>query len=107
MTRGFRADDATAEFVRHPSPWIIATTLAGRLDRSRRSGYFAADDVVLVAGMIIVFPFLEWVIHVFVLHWRPAGSDRSSGLLLSASTGAPCRPARRAGLHPGQCWHSW
>ena len=34
-------------------------------------GDFAVRDVVLVAGMVAAFPFLEWVIHIFVLHWRP------------------------------------
>ena len=29
------------------------------------------DALVPVAVMLAVFPFFEWMIHVFVLHWRP------------------------------------
>lgn len=71
MTRGFTLHEAAREFARHPSPWIVATTLAGASVARVAVGDFAARDVVLVAGMILCFPFLEWMIHVFVLHWRP------------------------------------
>ena len=71
MTRGFTLRTAASEFVRHPSPWIIATTLAAALVARVAVGDFTGGDATLVAAMLAGFPFLEWIIHVSVLHWRP------------------------------------
>ncbi len=58
-------------FWRAASPWIVAGLIvaagAGRL----AAGGFNWVDLAVVAGLIAWQPFQEWLIHVFVLHWRP------------------------------------
>jgi hypothetical protein len=60
-----------AAFWRHPSPWMILSMLVvGVIWRIALADWQLSDlwaPVVLVA----LFPVLEWVIHVFILHWRP------------------------------------
>ena len=62
---------AFGEFVRHPTPWMIAALLAG----SGAARFVVADwqwtDAVVPAVMVASFPLTEWLIHVVVLHWRP------------------------------------
>lgn len=53
------------------SPWLVLaialTGLAGRL----AAGGFTWVDLALVAALVAWQPFQEWLIHVFILHWRP------------------------------------
>jgi hypothetical protein len=62
---------AVSTFWRFPSPRILATflvvVLAIRLWLGAWSPWHALIPVVLLA----VHPFTEWLIHVFLLHWRP------------------------------------
>ena len=62
---------AFAEFVRHPSPWMILSLLLGALAARIWVGDWRVSDLVAPAVYVALFPVLEWVIHVFVLHWRP------------------------------------
>ncbi|AXV09035.1 Fatty acid hydroxylase FAH1P, putative [Euzebya pacifica] len=63
--------DAAGRFWRHPSPWIIATTMVvASVARVVVGGYHVTDLVVPLL-MLASFPFVEWVIHVFVLHFKP------------------------------------
>jgi len=58
-------------FWRHPSPWLIATTLIGALTARVVVGDWRLTDAILPVIMIAAFPFFEWLVHVFVLHWKP------------------------------------
>lgn len=58
-------------FWRHPSPWIISTMLVAAGAARVSAGDWRLDDGLLAAGMVVLFPFFEWVVHVCVLHWRP------------------------------------
>ena len=69
--RAFALSDAVREFGRHPSPWMIVTVLAGALAARGTVGDWRASDAVVPLAMLAVFPFFEWLVHVFVLHWRP------------------------------------
>jgi hypothetical protein len=69
--RAFSLSDARREFWKHPSPWIIATTLVAALAARVAVGDWQITDAIVPVVMIAGFPFLEWVIHVFILHWRP------------------------------------
>jgi hypothetical protein len=69
--RGFALADAAREFVRHPSPWLLAATLGGALAARVLAGDWQPTDVVVPVVMLAVFPFFEWMVHVCVLHWRP------------------------------------
>lgn len=62
---------ALREFVRHPSPWIIGVLFVGALAARLIVGEWTWADAVVPLVMLAFFPLLEWIIHVFVLHWRP------------------------------------
>ena len=62
---------ALRRFYHHHNPWIlttlVVTTLVGRL----LAGDFSGWDLVIVGAMVAYQPFQEWLIHIYVLHWRP------------------------------------
>jgi hypothetical protein len=64
-------DQAWRAFLRHPSPWMIAATLAFGLVARFSVGDWRWSDAVLPVALVAAFPVIEWVIHVCVLHWRP------------------------------------
>src|SRR4051794_20198430 len=43
----------------------------GRFDGAIILGDWHVTDAVAPVVMVALFPFFEWIIHVFVLHWRP------------------------------------
>ena len=63
--------DAFTEFWKHPSPWMIGATLVGAVVARVYVGDWRASDLLAPLVYVALFPVLEWVIHVFVLHWRP------------------------------------
>jgi Fatty acid hydroxylase superfamily len=69
--RGFTLSDASREFWKHPSPWMIAATLVVALTARVLVGDWQITDAAVVLVMLAVFPFYEWIIHVVILHWRP------------------------------------
>ncbi len=69
--KAFTLRDARREFWKHPSPWMIGATLLGALIARIAVGDWQLTDVVVPVVMLGVFPFFEWMIHVFILHWRP------------------------------------
>ena len=58
-------------FWTHWSPRLLAAAalagLAGRL----WLGDFRAVDALIVAAVVALWPMLEWLIHVFILHFKP------------------------------------
>jgi fatty acid hydroxylase family protein len=62
---------AFAEFVRHPSPWTLAAVLTGGVVARLLHGDWQPSDAILPIVLVATFPLYEWVIHVFVLHWKP------------------------------------
>ncbi|OLP01156.1 fatty acid hydroxylase [Mycolicibacterium porcinum] len=72
MTRNaFTLRDAAGEFIRHPSPWMIGTALIISVAARCAVGDWQLTDVLVPAVMLVTFPFFEWIVHVFILHWRP------------------------------------
>lgn len=69
--RGFTLTDARREFWKHPSPWMIGATLVAAVVARFTVGDWQITDAVVPVVMLALFPFFEWIIHVFVLHWRP------------------------------------
>jgi hypothetical protein len=67
----FTLADARREFLKHPSPWLIGVTLVGALTARIVVGDWQLTDAIVPLVMLALFPFFEWIIHVFVLHWRP------------------------------------
>ena len=67
-----RCAQAWSEFVRHPSPWMIGAFLLGSV--AARVGASAAAPGGSWRSRprwSLLFPVIEWVIHVAILHWRP------------------------------------
>ncbi len=62
---------AFGEFLKHPSPWMMATILLGSLTARVVVGDWRLSDLWAPLVFVALFPVIEWVIHVFVLHWRP------------------------------------
>jgi hypothetical protein len=60
-----------AAFWRHPSPWMISAFVVGTLTGRLVVGDWALSDAWAPLVFLALFPFIEWTIHVFVLHWRP------------------------------------
>ncbi|MUL85535.1 MULTISPECIES: sterol desaturase family protein [unclassified Mycolicibacterium] len=72
MTRNtFTLGDAAREFIRHPSPWMLGTALIVSVSARLAAADWQFTDLLVPVAMLVVFPLAEWIIHVFVLHWRP------------------------------------
>ena len=69
--RGPSLASAAAEFLRHPTPWLIGATLLGAMVARALVGDWKASDALLPLIVLASFPFVEWLIHVCLLHWRP------------------------------------
>ena len=69
--RGVTLADAAREFWRHPTPWLLSVALVISVAARLIAGDWRWSDAVLPLVVLVAFPFVEWVIHVFVLHWRP------------------------------------
>lgn len=69
--RTFALSDALREFGRHPSPWMLAAAFVAALTARLLVGDWQWTDAVVPVAVLAAFPFLEWIVHVFVLHWRP------------------------------------
>jgi len=63
--------DAAREFLRHPTPWLLGVAFAASLIARIAVGDWQWSDAVLPLVVLAVFPFVEWIIHVVILHWRP------------------------------------
>ncbi len=63
--------DAAREFVKHPSPWMIGAVLVAACVARVIVSDWQLTDALVPLVMVALFPFFEWTIHVFILHWRP------------------------------------
>lgn len=59
------------EFWKHPSPWMILATLVTAVVGRVAEGDWRLTDLWAPVILVALFPVLEWVVHVFILHWRP------------------------------------
>ena len=69
--RSLSLGEAAREFVRHPTPWMLGASFSGAVAARIAAGDWRATDAWVPAVMLAAFPVYEWMIHVFVLHWRP------------------------------------
>ena len=74
---------AWAAFWRHPSPPMISSCLAAAVVARLVIREGAWWELLLPVGLIALFPVIEWLIHVGILHWRPrrVGGVRVDSLL--------------------------
>ncbi|MFC4602074.1 sterol desaturase family protein [Rhodococcus kronopolitis] len=71
LRRSLSLREAAAEFWRHPSPWMIGGMLVAVAAARFAVGDWQPTDALVPLALLAAFPLVEWVIHVFVLHWRP------------------------------------
>jgi hypothetical protein len=64
-------EQAVKLFYRFPSPWILTALTLGFLAARIAFGAWSHWDAVILAALIAWQPFQEWLIHVYLLHWRP------------------------------------
>ncbi|KAA0108401.1 sterol desaturase family protein [Mycolicibacterium sp. P1-5] len=69
--RGVTLADAGREFWHHPTPWLFVVALTAAAIARIAVGDWQVTDVVVPFAVAAAFPFLEWTIHVLILHWRP------------------------------------
>ena len=62
---------ARRRFLQRRSPWLILGGIAIAATARVAIGGLGWGDLVAVAAMLIVYPFGEWAIHVFLLHMKP------------------------------------
>jgi hypothetical protein len=63
--------DAWREFLRKRSPWMIAAAILAAGGLRLAIGDLGWRDAVAAAAMLVVYPFGEWAIHVYLLHMKP------------------------------------
>lgn len=64
------ADEARF-FFRQPQPRVEVAAVTVALLARLLVGSYSAGDLVVVAALVGIQPFFEWVFHVYVLHYRP------------------------------------
>jgi fatty acid hydroxylase family protein len=63
--------DCVREFARQPSPpYLLGAVIIAAALRAIQ-GHFSWRDAVMAAGLVAVTPFVEWLIHVYLLHAPP------------------------------------
>lgn len=62
---------AVARFVRAPTAIILFLTFSVTLAYRLSLGPFQAYELLIPVGILAFWPFQEWLIHVFILHFRP------------------------------------
>ncbi|MFI2229814.1 sterol desaturase family protein [Nocardia testacea] len=63
--------DVFTAFRHAPSPWVIAALLVTAATTRILIGDWQLADALIPVLVVAAFPFVEWIIHVCVLHWRP------------------------------------
>jgi sterol desaturase/sphingolipid hydroxylase (fatty acid hydroxylase superfamily) len=69
--RGLTLGQAWGAFWRHPSPWMIAGFLVVSVVGRVVVGPGSRSELLIPVSLLALFPAIEWVIHVGILHWRP------------------------------------
>lgn len=62
---------ALGVFLRHASPAILAVLLVAAASARLALGNFGWADLLPGLAVLLVWPFEEWLIHVFLLHAKP------------------------------------
>jgi sterol desaturase/sphingolipid hydroxylase (fatty acid hydroxylase superfamily) len=72
---GVTLRDAAAMFVRHPNARVLAATTVAAAAGRMALGRWSRRDAVTAAVVVGIEPFVEWVVHVRVLHRLPREVD--------------------------------
>jgi len=60
-----------AEFWRHPSPYLLGTCLVAAVTGRVLAGAGSWWELLVPVGLVAILPVVEWLVHVFILHWKP------------------------------------
>jgi sterol desaturase/sphingolipid hydroxylase (fatty acid hydroxylase superfamily) len=63
--------DCAREFLRQPSPPYLIGAVLLALGLRLAQGAWSWRDAVMAAGLVAITPFVEWAIHVYLLHSPP------------------------------------
>lgn len=63
--------EAARKFFGYPTPWLIGLTALSAWVARLWVGEFGWLDVLIAAGIAAFWPLQEWLIHVFILHFKP------------------------------------
>jgi hypothetical protein len=63
--------EARRAFFVHGSPWLLVTALAAGLVAQVAVGSWRWAQLAVVVAVLAAQPFVEWLVHVYVLHARP------------------------------------
>ena len=69
--KAFTLRDAARQFWKYPSPWVLGATFVAAVVARILAGDWQLTDALVPVAMLAAFPFFEWLVHVFILHWRP------------------------------------
>ena len=70
-TRVRTLPEAAGAFFRHGSPWLLVASALAAVVALVVHGRWSVGQLVVVAALLAAQPFVEWLIHVYVLHARP------------------------------------
>ncbi|MFW6868877.1 sterol desaturase family protein [Nocardioides sp. CPCC 206347] len=62
------------EYWKHPSPYLLSTCLVAAITGrvlAGRDGGGSWWELAIPLGLVAILPVVEWLVHVFILHWRP------------------------------------
>jgi hypothetical protein len=99
---------AFVEFAAHLTPRLLAFQIALLLAVRLVWAPFHLSDAIVVASLLLAQPFVEWLIHVYVLHCPADGSrrDRLAGYSHRRHHENP-RDLRWQFLHPYTVYGGW
>ena len=63
--------EARKRFLRHGSPWFLLIASAVYVAALAVHGHWSWGQLVVAGALIAAQPFVEWLIHVYVLHAKP------------------------------------
>ncbi|MCA9635953.1 MAG: sterol desaturase family protein [Myxococcales bacterium] len=58
-------------FIRYSSPFLLILLTLSALVTRIWLGHFTGWDLLIPAAIVAAQPFVEWLIHVFILHFKP------------------------------------
>jgi hypothetical protein len=71
QTSALTLGGALRRFMAHPSPQLLVPLVAAVWTVRLLMGGWATGDVIVPVVVLVLEPFTEWAIHVFLLHWKP------------------------------------
>lgn len=71
MSAGWTLSQAVRTFWRYPSPRVLLVFLLTVLTARLLVGSWTPWEALIPVVLLAVHPFTEWLIHVYLLHWKP------------------------------------